>query len=131
MPIEPPHPIRLSNSAISTWTWASVESDTGGTSYGRYQNQSGAPQYMMLVSNDTGAGTDGEWDFATSVGSSEMEAMMTSTTATILRDGTINGSTGLITYGGSTYRVRYKFASFALGASAVKKPIAEAYATGS
>jgi hypothetical protein len=122
---EPPHPIRLSNASLSTWTWNSVESDGGGTSYGRFRDASGAWQYMLNVSNDTGVGADGEWDFASSVAADEMDAMMTSSTATVLKSGTINGTTGLITYDTNTWRIRLKFATF----SSVKKMIAEAYTT--
>ncbi len=104
-----------------------MEADAGGTSYGRFQNASGASQYLQVAHNDTGVDRDGKWEFFSSVGSDEAEVLMTSTTAAILKSGSIDSS-GLITYSGSTYRIRLKFSTFGSG---TKKPIAEAYVTGS
>jgi hypothetical protein len=97
----PPIPIKPGDwanlLAFLTWT------DPLGTGYGHFVHSSTGARYYVAAVDSSG---DTVWLVSTTAPSNGvMEALLTSTTAAALKNGTTN-SDGSVAYGGTTYHIK-------------------------
>ena len=100
----PPIPIFSASwhSIVASLLWVFVKNDPLGVRVGRFQDTNGV-QFYTSATGGSSPGADLWATSSTAPGNGCVEAFFSSTVATVLQRGTVNGD-GTISYGGATYR---------------------------